>query len=368
MEIEYWRNRHQRMNFERFCAANTIALVTHAITQPMDLVKVRSQLLQEGKPFNGLFFQKGFSPSRVFNEIHATGCGVRGMFCGMDGWLTRTIGYTTARLWGFLYFYDKINPDPRRNARIDWHIMAGTAGGLVAGVLTNPIELVYTRMQADALYPEAYKRNYRSFAHGIGKAIDEGVLMRGALANGLKLSALLVSMSHANDWMKENAYFHLGPNWINRLLATSLAVSCGVAASMPFDNIKTRMHTMRPLPTGKMPYTSTWDCFKKICFYECNTTHSSNAAGSFYTGGQAYFARLFFICYASQFILDYYHGTSAYVSEFWQPARFSYQSGIDYDIHEPFTDAFNKMMAINTHITNEAPEMMPSGEGSYTSL
>ena len=30
------------MNWERFCAANTIAFATHAITQPIDLVKTRS--------------------------------------------------------------------------------------------------------------------------------------------------------------------------------------------------------------------------------------------------------------------------------------------------------------------------------------
>lgn len=177
--------------------------------------------------------------------------------------------------------------------------MAGTAGGLLAGAITNPIELVYTRMQADAMYPDAYKRNYRNFAHGLGKAVDEGVLLRGALANGLKYSAILCSMSHANDWMKENSYFNLGPSWINRFLGTTLAVGCGVAASMPFDNIKTRLHTMRPLPNGKLPYYSTWDCFKKICYYECNTKHSSNPTSSFYVGGQAYFFRLWIICYAS---------------------------------------------------------------------
>lgn len=31
MEVEYWRDRYQRMNKERFYAANAIALVTHAI-------------------------------------------------------------------------------------------------------------------------------------------------------------------------------------------------------------------------------------------------------------------------------------------------------------------------------------------------
>lgn len=32
------------------------------------------------------------------------------------------------------------------------------------------------------------------------------------------------------------------------------------------------------------------------------------------------------------------------VSEFWQPARFSYSSGLDYDIHNPWTDGFNQAM------------------------
>ena len=50
---------------------------------------------------------------------------------------------------------------------------------------------------------------------------------------------------------------------------------------------------------------------------------------------------MFLICYLSQFALDYYHSAN-YVSEFWQPARYMYHGGIDYDIHDPYTDAFNK--------------------------
>lgn len=42
MEIEYWRNRYQRMNKERFYAANLFALVTHTLTQPLDMVRIRS--------------------------------------------------------------------------------------------------------------------------------------------------------------------------------------------------------------------------------------------------------------------------------------------------------------------------------------
>lgn len=42
-------------------------------------------------------------------------------------------------------------------------------------------------------------------------------------------------------------------------------------------------------------------------------------------------------------MLDIYHARH-YDQEFWQPARFNYQTGIDYDIHDPYTDAFNKAL------------------------
>jgi hypothetical protein len=66
----------------------------------------------------------------------------------------RTFSYTTARVWSFLYFYDWINPDPRRLARPDYFVFAGAAGGFLAGLITNPTELVFARMQVDEMYPE----------------------------------------------------------------------------------------------------------------------------------------------------------------------------------------------------------------------
>jgi hypothetical protein len=36
--VEYWRNRHQRMNWERFMAANTMAIVTHTLVSSLILL------------------------------------------------------------------------------------------------------------------------------------------------------------------------------------------------------------------------------------------------------------------------------------------------------------------------------------------
>ena len=118
------------------------------------------------------------------------------------------------------------------------------------------------------MYPEGYRRNYKSFVDGMIKATDEGVLMRGALANGLKIGAICSSMTGVYDWCKENSYFFLGPSWMTRLWCTAVAAGCGVAASLPFDAVRTRMHTMRPLPNGALPYANSLDCLKKIGYYE----------------------------------------------------------------------------------------------------
>merc|ERR1711898_63540 len=99
--------------------------------------------------------------------------------------------------------------------------------------------------------------------------------------------------------------------------------------SMPFETIRTRLHTMRPLPNGKYPYIGGFDCFIKMWKYEGSPSRLSNI-GCFYSGGQAHFARLWVLAYASQLILDRYRRGN-FISEFWQPSRYQYTSGIDYD-------------------------------------
>jgi solute carrier family 25 oxoglutarate transporter 11 len=174
------------------------------------------------------------------------------------------MSYTTARVWGFLTFYDWINQDPRRTARPDYYVMAGLGGGMLAGVLTNPIEMVFARQQADELYSQSYRRNYKSFTHGLMKVVDEGVMFRGAAANGLKYGMLCASMTNVYDLIKENTYYWFGPSFINRLVATLGATLLGTMLTLPFDAIRLRMHLMRPLPNGELPYTSSMDCAVKM--------------------------------------------------------------------------------------------------------
>jgi dTDP-D-glucose 4,6-dehydratase len=71
-------------------------------------------------------------------------------------------------------------------------------------------------------------------------------------------------MQDVYDWIKENSWYWFGPISMNRILGTTVGVAVAGTLSMPFDTVRTRMHTMRPLPNGRMPYDNSVDCFRKI--------------------------------------------------------------------------------------------------------
>ena len=71
-------------------------------------------------------------------------------------------------------------------------------------------------------------------------------------------------MTGIHDLAKENSYYFFGPSLINRLFATTCAVTVGTLVSMPFDMIRLRLHTMRPLPNGEYPYHHTFDALIKV--------------------------------------------------------------------------------------------------------
>ena len=110
----------------------------------------------------------------------------------------------------------------------------------------------------------------------------------------MKFGSLLCLATGTFDWMKENTYYFFGPISMVRFLATATGAVTAGLLSMPFDTVRSRLHTMRPLPNGQLPYLGFFDCFMKIWKYECSFEKQSNFC-AFYSGGQAYFGRLFVI-------------------------------------------------------------------------
>lgn len=145
--------------------------------------------------------------------------------------------------------------------------IASFAGGFVAGVFTNPVDIVYNRQATDALLPNHIKRNYSSFVDGLMKVNAEGALFRGSIASGWSYGMMIASMSYFYDYAKEFLYWVFGPtNWLRPLVLLP-TVYIGTLCYLPFDNLKVRYHTMTPMPDGTMPYRGFVDTVKKVNHY-----------------------------------------------------------------------------------------------------
>lgn len=135
------------------------------------------------------------------------------------------------------------------------------------------------------------------------KCCSEGVLFRGALANGISLGILYSFSVPIYDYLKEWIYWFLGPASYLRPTALLTTTSIACALAIPFDNIKTRLHVMTKLPDGRLPYLSIRDAFSKIFTYECNVEKYSSVF-AFQTGYTPYLLRTYITMLMGIYISD----------------------------------------------------------------
>jgi hypothetical protein len=319
-QIEFYRQKHQKFSMFKLKASAFLGVVTNVLTAPLELIKVRSQLLQEGRHLHGFGSERGVPSVRIFYEIIDSGSGLKGLYTGYDSLLMRGLWGSGWRSYFWCYFYNYFNTDPRRAPHWAVGSTASFMGGFCAGVITNPIDIVYNRQAADALYPKGLNRNYSSFLNGLNNVHAENSLFRGATASGWALGATLGSMSYAYDYIKEWIYFFLGPTTYLRpaaLIPTSLL---GTALYLPFDNIKVRLHTMRVLPNGEMPYRGMVDCLTKILTYECQPNKLSNIF-ALHNGFSAAFAKMYISLLIGVYFTDYTFQRNYREGELWDGAN-----------------------------------------------
>ncbi len=251
------------------------------------------------------------------NEIIESGAGIRGFWKGADTLLARSFWYGGFRPYFWSLFYNYFNQDPRRTVHWTGVSLAGFLGGFCAGVITNPIDIVYNRQVADALYPKHLQRNYSSFIDGLVKVNAEGALFRGAIAGGFAYGMMHVGMSNIYDYLKEYLYWSFGPaHWLRPVILAP-TVFCGVCFYLPFDNIRTRYHTMTPLPNGEMPYQSFTQTIGRIFYYESNLQKYSSPI-SMLAGGVPAFIRMFLSFYIGIGMTDIAFRYNYKEGDFWE--------------------------------------------------
>lgn len=146
------------------------------------------------------------------------------------------------------------------------------AGGLGSFVGT-PCDLVLVRMQADSTLPEAERRNYKNVFDAFKRIVsEEGVtsLWSGFGPTVLRAMALNVAMLVTYDEAKERLtkIYGKGHNQAIMFSASMLSACATSTASLPFDNIKTKLQKMKRLPDGTFPYSGFVDCAMKTAARE----------------------------------------------------------------------------------------------------
>lgn len=146
------------------------------------------------------------------------------------------------------------------------------AGGLGSFVGT-PCDLVLVRMQADSTLPEAERRNYKNVFDAFKRIVsEEGVtsLWSGFGPTILRAMALNVAMLVTYDEAKERLTHIYGKGHDRAIMfSASMLSACATStASLPFDNIKTKLQKMKRLPDGTFPYSGFVDCAMKTAARE----------------------------------------------------------------------------------------------------
>jgi solute carrier family 25 oxoglutarate transporter 11 len=224
-----------------FINGGTAGMVATAVIQPIDMIKVRLQLVGQGARIG-----PNPTPISVTKEIIAAGK-VLGLYTGLSAGLLRQAVYTTARLGFFAKFTNVLTTRAKHKGnKIGFVERAGaglSAGGLAA-MLGNPADLALIRMQSDGLNPLAERKNYKSVVEALTSIVkSEGIvaLWAGAAPTVARAMALnfgqLAFFSEAKQQLNDTS---LTPK-AQTLIASAVAGLFASFFSLPFDFVKTRL-------------------------------------------------------------------------------------------------------------------------------
>jgi len=121
-------------------------------------------------------------------------------------------------------------------------------------------------MQADQTLPEAQRRNYRNVFHAFRSIVkNEGYvnLYRGCAPTVARAMALNLSMLTTFDIVKKKLEVKWGKSHSTTFTATFISGIFVSLASLPFDNMKTKLQKQTKGKDGEYMYKNLRDCLAK---------------------------------------------------------------------------------------------------------
>lgn len=268
-----------------FLIASIASCTATAAIQPMDTLKVRLQIASESRGLSGEARQSvAKTASRMFAEE-----GITAFYHGLPAALLRQVTYGTIRIGVYRYLAEqelKVNNTVSLGKRFGYSMFSGAIGSFFG----NPFDVTLVRFQSDSTLPKDQRRNYTGIANAFTRMYaEEGikVFWKGYIISLMRACAMTSVMLTVNDEVKSSINHFRGVQKSDTLTNMSAAALSGIAcsfASLPFDNIKTKLQKQKKLPDGSMPYDGVADCFRK--------TYKREGLAGFWSGYTTFYFRV----------------------------------------------------------------------------
>ena len=255
-----------------------------SIIQPLDLVKTRMQVAAPGTYNSGV---------NALTTIVRTE-GTFKLYNGLSAALLRQLTYGSSRLAIFNILIEKSSTNSK-NEKItptaSQRALCGLAAGGLGSIIGNPAEVCLVRMTSDGRLPVNERRNYTSVNNALFRIIkEEGILTlwKGCtptITRAMVLNmAQLGSYSQIKQMLLDSKKLNFKEGFQTHVLSAASAGVISSFASLPVDNIKTKVQNMKPDKEGKMPFSGPRDCLVK--------TIRNEGVGALWTGIGPYIVRI----------------------------------------------------------------------------
>nr|AKN21601.1 slc25a-33 [Schmidtea mediterranea] len=235
----------------KWYCSNLAALTTLIITHPFDVIKVRLQMQQAT--------EKGFIS--MFHE-GLTKHGLKSLYTGVDANLCRFF-ISSVPKFGSYELYKNYNYNGEKMPRFENIVVAGCAG-ILGAVISNPFDVIKSRMENDIKLDSNKRRNYKNVWDGFGKSVKtegcsclwKGVSMK-AVKTLLWTIGIIVGYEETSQKIKESEM--VSNKCLITILSAVTATGIAVVLVNPFDVVKTRLMTVN---SGR--YKGIADCLRDI--------------------------------------------------------------------------------------------------------
>ena len=245
--------------FKPFVFGGLSGVIGTSITQPVDTVKVRIQIIGEAGR------TESPNPIKVASKMLKNE-GISSFYKGLDSALFRQATYATARIGLYRSLY---NHRMKTKGTVPFHEKASLSlfAGFISALIGNPSDLALVRFQADATLPPELRRNYKHVFDAFGRIVKEGgvlSLWRGSAPTVARAMSVNLGQLATFDTFKDWVMGWRGGEWdlVSRMYTSVLSGVVCTFVVLPSDNLKTKLQKMKAVD-GVYPYNGIFDCLMK---------------------------------------------------------------------------------------------------------